>query len=171
MVGIGGVPTRNWRIGSYFPLRKSTHNPSAINFAARTFLRRTLLALISTVCRTDPALREVMEERIAANQAKGPRAAAETVAKTLFSEPLREAEPEFLEKFYAWRVASPQDPIFDSMRATFALDICHALPRFRMPCMVVAGAADAADAADATPENVARLADDIPGATFQNNRR
>ena len=38
-----GVPTRNWRIGSYFPLRKSTHNPSAINFAARTFLRRTLL--------------------------------------------------------------------------------------------------------------------------------
>ena len=39
-----GVPTRNWRIGSYFPLRKSTHNPSAINFAARTFLRRTLLA-------------------------------------------------------------------------------------------------------------------------------
>ena len=27
----------------YFPLRKSTHNPSAINFAARTFLRRTLL--------------------------------------------------------------------------------------------------------------------------------
>ena len=84
--------------------------------------RVAALALISTVCRTDPALREVMEERIAANQAKGPRAAAETVAKTLFSEPLREAEPEFLEKFYAWRVASPQDPIFDSMRATFALD-------------------------------------------------
>ena len=25
------------------PPRKSTHNPSAINFAARTFLRRTLL--------------------------------------------------------------------------------------------------------------------------------
>ena len=125
--------------------------------------RVAALALISTVCRTDPALREVMEERIAANQAKGARAAAETVAKTLFSGPFREAEPEFLEKFYAWRVASPQDPIFDSMRATFALDICHALPRFRMPCMVVAGATDAAN----TPKNVARLADDIPGATFQ----
>ena len=36
--------SRNWRIGSYFPLRKSNHNPSAINVAARTFLRRTLLA-------------------------------------------------------------------------------------------------------------------------------
>jgi 3-oxoadipate enol-lactonase len=108
-------------------------------------------------------LRQVMEERIAANQAKGPRAAAETVAKTLFSEPFRGAEPEFLEKFYAWRVASPQDPIFESMRATFSLDICDALPAFTMPCMVVAGAADAAT----TPDNVARLADAIPGATFQ----
>ena len=34
---------RDKPFGSYFPLRKSTHNPSAINFAARTFLRRTLL--------------------------------------------------------------------------------------------------------------------------------
>ncbi len=125
--------------------------------------RVAALALISTVCRTDPALRQMMEERIAANQAKGPRAAAETVVRTLFSEPFREAEPEFLEKFYAWRVASPQDPIFESMRATFALDICNALPAFKMPCMVVAGGADAAT----TPDNVARLAEAIPGATFQ----
>ena len=124
--------------------------------------RVTALALISTVCRTDPALRQVMEERIAANQATGPRGYAETVAKTLFSQPFRDAEPEFLEKFYAWRIASSRVPIFESMRAIFALDICRALPDFRMPCMVVAGAEDTATA----PDDVARLADEIPGATF-----
>ena len=130
--------------------------------AAATPERVAALALISTVCRTDPALRQVFEERIAANKAKGPRAAAETVAKTLFSAAFRAAEPDFLEKFYAWRVVSPQEPIFESMRATLALDICSALSDFRMPCMVVAGAEDAAT----TPDNVARLADEIPDATF-----
>ena len=122
--------------------------------------RVAALVLVSTVCRMGPEVRQVMEERIEAGTKNGPLAAAQTVAKTLFSNELKEAEPEFLEKFYAWRLESSLDPIFDSMRATFGLDICASLGALTMPCMVVAGEADGAT----PPHAVAELAERIPNA-------
>jgi len=125
--------------------------------------RVSALMLVSTVCHLGPEVRQVMEERIEAGTKNGPLAAAQTVAKTLFSTDLKEAEPEFLEEFYAWRLEMSLDPIFDSMRATFGLDICASLSALTMPCMVVAGEADGAT----PPHVVAELAERIPAAEIR----
>jgi pimeloyl-ACP methyl ester carboxylesterase len=90
-----------------------------------------------------------MENRILINRELGPQAAAEAVAKSLFTQEFRESEAQFLEKFYAWRLSQPQDCIVESIRSTFDLDTCAKLPSLDIPCLVVAGSQDAATPAGA----------------------
>jgi 3-oxoadipate enol-lactonase len=106
--------------------------------------RVAALVLVSTVCRFDSGVRRAMEDRIAINQELGAQAAAEAVAKSLFTEEFRQSEAAFLNKFYAWRVAQSQQCIVDSIRATFGLDTCERLSRLKMPSMVIVGDQDVA---------------------------
>lgn len=106
--------------------------------------RVAALVLVSTVCHFDADVRKAMENRIAINHKSGARAAAEAVAKSLFTEEFRRSEESFLQKFYAWRVTQSQQCIVDSIRATFDLDTCESLSTLKMPCMVVVGDQDIA---------------------------
>ncbi len=106
--------------------------------------RVAALVLVSTVCHFDPDVRKAMEDRIAINHELGAQAAAEAVAKSLFTEEFRRSEVPFLEKFYAWRVVQSQQCIVDSIRATFGLDTCEHLSTLKVPCMVVVGDQDVA---------------------------
>jgi 3-oxoadipate enol-lactonase len=125
--------------------------------------RVTALVLISTVCHFDPEVRAAMEERIAINRESGAQAAAEAVAKTLFTEEFRDSEHEFLNKFCAWRLSQSQQCIIDSIRSTFDLDTCARLPSLKMPCLVVVGSRDAAT----PPGAVAELTNHLSHATLE----
>ena len=106
--------------------------------------RVAALMLVSTVCHFDPEVRAAMEHRITVNRELGAQAAAEAVAKSLFTEEFRQTELQFLQKFYAWRLGQSQQCIVDSIRSTFDLDTCGELSSLKMPCMVVLGGKDAA---------------------------
>jgi len=121
--------------------------------------RVAALVLVSTVCRFDPDVRAAMEKRIAINREAGAQAAAEAVAKTLFTPEFCESESEFLSTFYSWRVSQPQRCIIDSIRATFDLDTCAGLSSLTMPCLVVAGSRDAATPAAAVALLTGHLAE------------
>ncbi len=131
--------------------------------AIRNPERVAALVLVSTVCQFDAGVRAAMEDRIVINRKMGARAAAEAVAKSLFTQNFRDREPGFLETFYAWRVTQPQDCIVDSIRATFDLDTCARLSSLNIPCMVIAGSDDVAT----PPEAVAALARQLPNAELQ----
>jgi 3-oxoadipate enol-lactonase len=120
--------------------------------------RVAALVLVSTVCHFDPEVRAAMENRIAVNRELGALAAAEAVAKSLFTEQFRQSEAQFLEKFYAWRLMQSQQCIVDSIRATFDLDTCQRLSSLKMPCMVVVGDKDAATPPQAVRDLTRHLA-------------
>jgi 3-oxoadipate enol-lactonase len=125
--------------------------------------RVAALVLVSTVCHFDPDVRAAMEARIAINREAGAQAAAEAVAKTLFTREFCETESEFLKTFYSWRVSQPQQCIVESIRATFDLDTCAELSSLKMPCLVVAGSRDAAT----PPAAVALLKQHLAQATLE----
>jgi 3-oxoadipate enol-lactonase len=125
--------------------------------------RVAALVLISTVCHFGPDVRAAMEKRITINRESGAQAAAEAVAKTLFTEEFCESEKEFLKTFYSWRVEQPQQCIIDSIRSTFDLDTCEELSSLKMPCLVVVGSRDAAT----PPAAVAGLTQNLSHARLE----
>lgn len=125
--------------------------------------RVAALVLVSTVCHFDPEVRAAMENRIVINRNQGAQAAAEAVAKSLFTQEFREAESDFLDKFYAWRLTQSQDCIVNSIRATFDLDTCRQLSSLKMPCLVVVGGSDLAT----PPKAVAGLTQHLSNAQLE----
>lgn len=120
--------------------------------------RVAALVLVSTVCHFDPDVRAAMENRITINRELGAQAAAEAVAKSLFTQEFRDCEVQFLEKFYAWRLMQSQQCIVESIRSTFDLDTCARLSSLKMPCMVIVGSSDAATPPKAVSDLTRHLA-------------
>jgi 3-oxoadipate enol-lactonase len=120
----------------------------------------TALVLVSTSCRSDPAVREKLEERIRLARAEGATAAARLAAQSIFSKGFMAARPERIEEFVQWRAAMDQEPLFKATRAAYDLDLSERLKTVRIPTLVMYGDEDAL-----TPPPVVRwVAECIPDA-------
>jgi 3-oxoadipate enol-lactonase len=100
------------------------------------------LFLVSTACRSDPAVREKLEERIRQSQSDGPVAAARVAAKSVFSTGFAAAHPKVIEDFVAWRAAMEQPPLVHATRAGYGFDVSTRLKAVRVPAKVVYGEED-----------------------------
>jgi 3-oxoadipate enol-lactonase len=122
--------------------------------------RIAALVLVSTSCRSDPALRAKMEERIRLARAEGATAAAWLAARSVFSKAFTAARPQRIEEFVQWRAAMEQEPLFEATRAGYDFDLSARLPTLKIPTLVMYGDEDAL-----TPPPVVRqVAECVPGA-------
>jgi pimeloyl-ACP methyl ester carboxylesterase len=119
--------------------------------------------LMSTSCKSAPSLRDNMEARIAAMDKAGPQAAAKIAAESIFSPAWRAANPDELERFYAWRSAMPTAPLNAATRALYDFDLSPRLPGLTKPALVIAGEADVLT----RPEGMQEIAALIPGAEYR----
>lgn len=124
--------------------------------------RTRALALIGATCRTDSALRDVMEQRLAA-AAQSTKTAAELAAQSIFSPAFMAREPGFIAAFVADRAAMPHEPLAAATRALYDFDVSGALASVTCPALVAVGTDDRLVPADAARE-VARC---LPRAEFQ----
>jgi 3-oxoadipate enol-lactonase len=121
------------------------------------------LVLVSTSCKSHPAMRDNMEARIAAMDAAGPEAAALIAAESIFSPAWRAANGASLARFIAWRSAMPVAPLNAATRALYGFDLSRDLPRVAVPTLVIAGEDDTLT----RPQGMEDIAALIPGAQFR----
>lgn len=121
------------------------------------------LVLVATACKSSPAAREHMEQRIAALADIGPEAAARVAAEGIFSPAWRAANPAALQRFLHWRCMAASAPLTAAMRAVYGFDLSAELPSLRIPTLVVSGSADTL----IKPGTTAEIAALIPGAVLR----
>jgi 3-oxoadipate enol-lactonase len=118
------------------------------------------LVLVSTACRSDPAVRDKLEERIRKMQSEGPEAAARLAAQSIFSPRFLSSKPAAVEAFVQWRAAMDQAPLMEAARAAYGFDLTDKLRAVSVPSMVVYGEDDALT----PPSLVAQVAAALPGS-------
>jgi pimeloyl-ACP methyl ester carboxylesterase len=121
------------------------------------------LFLVSTACRSDPAVRDKLEERIKQSQIDGPVGAARIAAKSIFSPAFAAAHPEVIEDFIAWRAAMEQPPLIAATRAGYGFDVSARLKAVTVPAKVVYGAEDVLT----PPAVVKQVAAALPAAELE----
>jgi 3-oxoadipate enol-lactonase len=124
--------------------------------------RVAALVLAGTACRSKPEMRAIMEQRLAAAAAEGPRAAAGAAAASIFSPAFMARNPDFIAAFVEWRQGHDQAALAAATRALYDFDFRDALAALRCPVRVISGAEDRL-APPQAGEEIARLA---PGARF-----
>jgi pimeloyl-ACP methyl ester carboxylesterase len=118
------------------------------------------LVLASTACRSDPAAKDKLEERIRLGQAVGPVASARLAAATVFSKGFMAARPDAIEEFVRWRADMEQEPLVHATRAAYGFDVADQLQDARVPTLVIYGEEDVL-----TPPHVVKaVAAHVPGA-------
>jgi len=101
------------------------------------------LVLVSTTCRSDPAVRDKLEERIRKMRTEGPEAAARLAAQSVFSPVFLASKAPAVEEFVRWRAAMDQEPLMEAARAAIGLDLTSELRSVKVPSLVVYGEDDA----------------------------
>jgi 3-oxoadipate enol-lactonase len=121
------------------------------------------LFLVSTACRSDPSVRDKLEERIKQAQIDGPVGAARMAAKSIFSAGFAAAHPKVIEDFIAWRAAMEQPPLVHATRAGYGFDVSSRLKGVRVPAKVVYGEEDTLT----PPAVVKQVAAALPAAELE----
>lgn len=119
------------------------------------------LVLVSTVSRSNPAARPILEERIQAARIQGPEAAARLAAKGIFSHAFATSNPKKVEWFVNWRAAMDQEALIHATRAGYGFDVDDQLRNVRVPAIVLYGEEDALT----QPAAVRRVAESLPLGT------
>jgi 3-oxoadipate enol-lactonase len=121
------------------------------------------LILASTTCRIPSNSREHMESRLSAMRDRGPAAAAEVAAKSIYSAAWRSDNPDTLAAFIKWRAAQDQTGLVNAMLATSEFDVSAKLDQIKVPTLVVTGSQDTL----IRPDAQADIAEHIPGARLE----
>jgi 3-oxoadipate enol-lactonase len=121
------------------------------------------LFLVSTACRSDPSVREKLEERIKQSKIDGPIGAARIAAKSIFSAAFASAHPKVIEDFIAWRAAMDQAPLIEATRAGYGFDLSGRLKAVSVPAKVVYGEEDVLT----PPAVVKQVAAALPAADLE----
>jgi 3-oxoadipate enol-lactonase len=124
--------------------------------------RTKALAILGSPCRSNPAARTLMEQRLDAGR-KNTRTAAELAAGSILSPAFAAKEPEFIARFIERRAAVDFEPLAAATRALFDFDFSVRIAKLTCPAVVAVGSEDRLCPTSAA-EEVARL---IPGAGFQ----
>jgi pimeloyl-ACP methyl ester carboxylesterase len=119
------------------------------------------LFLACTTCRSDPGVKEILEERIRQAKLAGPEAAARLAAKGIFAGAFAAANPGRIEEFVRRRAAMDQDALVAATRAAYDFDVAERLRTLSVPATVVYGAEDALT----PPAVVKQLAAALPRGT------
>lgn len=125
-------------------------------------VRTRALAIMGSPCRSNPAARANMEQRLEAARTST-RAAAELAAHSIFSPAFIGQEARFIEQFVERRAALDFGPLAAATRALFDFDFSGRIATLSCPSLVTVGTEDRLCSTSAA-EEVARL---IPGARFQ----
>jgi 3-oxoadipate enol-lactonase len=127
------------------------------------------LVLACTVCKSNPAGRQILEERIKKARTTGAEAAARLAARGIFSSGFVANNPDKVEWFVKWRAAMDQDALVEATRAAYGFDVADRLREVQVPALVVYGEEDALtppdvakEVARALPDGTAMLA--VPNA-------
>lgn len=119
------------------------------------------LLLVCTTCRSNPGVKDILEERIKQARVNGPEAAARLAAKGIFSNGFVSANPARIEEFVRWRAAMDQDALVEATRAAYNFDLADQLRTIRVPATVVFGEEDALT----PPAVVKQVAQALPEGT------
>ena len=121
------------------------------------------LVLASTHCRSQPAAREAVAQRIAMAERGGMAALVEPTLARWFTEPWRYSHPEVMAKVGALIAATPVAGYAACSRMVAGMDTLERLPQIRANTLVLVGDEDAGT----TPEMAAVIAGAIPGARLE----
>jgi pimeloyl-ACP methyl ester carboxylesterase len=123
--------------------------------------RTKALAVIGASCKSNPVIRDAMEQRLTAAQ-ESARAAADVAGRSIFSPGFVAREPEFFASFVSDRSAMPLGSLAAATRALYDFDVSSELSKIACPALVAVGAEDRL-----VPSASAReLANLIPGVKF-----
>jgi pimeloyl-ACP methyl ester carboxylesterase len=114
----------------------------AMKLAAEAPERIAALALLGTASYFAPEAKAIMEERLAAAKAAGPKAGAEAAARGIFSAGFAGKHPDVIARFVDVRSAASGEALAAATRALFDFDIRPALGRVRCPVTILHGDAD-----------------------------
>jgi len=131
-------------------------------FAVRHPEQLTRLAVLASTPAVGVATSGNMEARIKAQREQGPEAAARIALRSIFSPAFLDANPEYVERFVAWRSAMNLVAQEAAMRAGAGFDVRDRLPALALPTLVVTGDVDALIPA----ANGAAIAEFVPGARY-----
>ena len=124
--------------------------------------RTRALVVIGAACKSNPASRTIMEQRLEAAR-ESTRAAAEAAAASIFSPAFIAREADFVKAFVEQRASLDFGPLAAATRALFDWDVSARIASLRCPAKVAVGSEDRLCPVDAAKE-VASL---IPGAGFE----
>ncbi|MDB5591596.1 alpha/beta fold hydrolase [Enterovirga sp.] len=132
----------------------------AMLIAAQQPERVKALALLGTACRFSDEAWAGMEERGRVARAAGPRAAAETAARSVFSAEFARNHPAFVEEFIADRLAADAAGLGAAMGALKGFDVRDRLGAVTCPTLILHGTEDRVIGA----QNASEIAEQIAGS-------
>ncbi len=133
------------------------------HFALMAPERLDRLVLSSTHCRSQPAAREAVAQRIALAETQGMAALVEPTLERWFTEPWRHEQTKELARIGRLIAATPVAGYAACSRMVATMDTLDRLPEIRARTLVVVGDEDAGT----TPAMAATIAGAIPGARLE----
>lgn len=125
--------------------------------------RVSSLVIACSVAKSNAALRQGMQDRIASIDREDPRSTAMSAAKSIFSESFIRHNPHYIDEFLEKRATASKAGLVASMRAGVGIDLDSGLRFVSQPTMVIAAEFDRLT----PPDAVRTTAASIPGAIFK----